>query len=66
MSATLLSAANGRASCSLPAWLDDALAEGRQVDRATPSANPDEPSTDLSESEVLRLWRAGVALRVRS
>lgn len=66
MSATLLSTANGRASCSLPAWLDDALAEGRQVDRAIPSAEPDAANTDLSESEVLRLWRAGVALVVRS
>lgn len=44
----------------LPTHLIDALADGTPIDRADGSA------LDLSETEALRDWRAGVALRVRS
>lgn len=55
--------------CLIPEWsacvglaseMVDALAEGTPIDRADGAAR------DLSETEALEAWRAGVALRVRS
>jgi hypothetical protein len=45
---------------ALPDDLIDALADGHPIDRA------DGIARDLSESEALRDWHAGVALVVRS
>lgn len=48
------------ACVGLPSELEDALADGTPIDRADGSA------LDLSETEALSAWRAGVALVVRS